>query len=113
MKLIKLAQATPAGHVKIRMTIGKGSFEGRILEHGPNTGCGMEDDSALLSDLLEAEVGGYGDMGEITDGGHTQEYWQEKKQKQQATPEVEEEDSPFGISETPQDERKLDMGYGV
>jgi len=111
--MYKVAEGTPAGCVKIRITCKPdGKFEGKILEHGPNTGCQMENDDALLNDLLNTEVEGFGKTGEVLDAGHTREYFEETKQRTPSSPEAE---APFAgmPPAAEEEERTPDMGYGV
>ena len=113
--MYKLAQGggIPAGHVKVRITIDGENVDTRIVGHGPGTGCGLEDDDAILQDLLDTEVAGFGDM-EDYDAGKTAEGYEATRVK--APKEKPQEESfiggPFG-PQAPQDEKKQDLGFGV
>ena len=120
MRITKLAQGSiPPGHVEVEITIGKDGVETKVVAHGPGTSCATQNDDALLEDLMAVEVDGYGDT-EISDEGHTSEYFEDKKKaKEKAQPSS--PNAPFlggpfdggGGLKAPADERKLDLGFGV
>jgi len=117
VKIYKLAQSggVPAGHVRIKTTFDmEGTRESRIIERAENTSCQTEDDAKLLQDLLEAEIPGFGEEGQVIDVGHTAEYWKDKKKT--ARP-VEAPAGPFAEEEptvkSPEERQRVDLGFGV
>ena len=116
MKIYKTAQGGLAeGEVEIEIVIDEetGTYETRVVAHGPGTSCSTENDSKMLGDIVE---------GEITDEGHTSEYFDEKREKkQQQKPQKMQEKpqqgpfigGPFGGQKPQQEEKKLDQGFGV
>lgn len=123
MKITRLAQGggTPPGHIMIECEFDdEGNMKTTVVEHGAGTSCLLEDDDAILEDLLETEVDGhYGDFGQITDAGRTKEYFEEKQKEKsqveqpQASPFL---GGPFGgggLKGPEKEERKMDLGFGV
>ena len=110
MKIYKAAEGVPAGYVKIRVICSRnGNFSRQLLEHGPGTDCHLEDDEALMNDLLNTEITGFGKAGAVTDAGHTKEYFEGVKQ-----PGAMVTDAPFPEQQQLEDEERTpDMGYGV
>ena len=113
MKIVKIAAGgPPPGFVRVRYTFKKNKpMDVRIIAHGPNTSCHGENDAALLRDLIEAEVPGFGSP-EVLGTQKTSE-GMVPVQPVNATPT---KSAPFG--EEPEKlrrppEKKLDMGYGV
>ena len=108
MKIYKIAQGIPPGSVVVEFRINKKTREltKKIVAHGPNTGCHVEDDAALLDDMFG---------GKLEREGVTTEHKKEKKTKERVTPHEEEESGPFGKPGFGQREegKKLDMGFGV
>ena len=124
MKFSKIAQGgIPPGYVEIEISVNEdGEMDTRITGHGEGTGCGREDDDALLSDLLNTEIEGFhGDFGQLVDAGKTKEGFETDRKKQKPTLDKPEDapflGSPFGEGgggmKAPADERKMDLGFGV
>ncbi|MFA5312537.1 MAG: hypothetical protein WC375_04340 [Methanomassiliicoccales archaeon] len=124
MKIIRLAQAGGGGgFVDIEVTIDSedGSYSSKIIGHGNGASCGGEDDAALLRDLMETKVDGFGDTFETPDDiGHTPEFYEEQRKKQKTAPVAQTPQTakpgPFGKPSTikaPSKKRELDLGFGV
>ena len=77
-----------------------GKVTSKIIKHERGSSCFKEDDEALIQELLETEIDGFGDMA-VTDSGPTPEYVEEQRKHQQ--PVV----SPF-----PKTERQHKSGNG-
>ena len=116
MKIYKTAQgALGEGEVEIEIVIDEetGTYQTMVVAHGPGTSCGTEDDSKMLSDIVD---------GDIMDEGHTSEYFEEQREKKQKVkpqkmPEQEESGpfigGPFGGQKPQEEGRRLDQGFGV
>jgi len=116
MKIIKIAEGLPAGWIEVEYIVGEGTIEAHVVEHGPGTACGSEDDDRLINDLLEMEFGDFGGS-TVTDGGKTAEAYEEERSAKPAVvnPNLEEEeDDTFAPSRGKKNKnRQYDGGMGV
>ena len=121
MKIIRLAQSG-GGSIDIEYRFKPdGSYTSKVIAHNDGASCEAEDDAALMRDLLEAQVEGFGETFEKPDEeGKTPEFYEEQKKKRKKTPaqtQKPEEAGPFGGTpgiKAPAGKKKtLDMGYGV
>lgn len=102
------------GKIIIRLRTDKitGAFEAKVLRHEGGATCADGIDEALLKDILEAEIPGFGNMIEITDSSKTSEHYEEKQNKKQ-TPKVDLNNPPFPEEEEKEKKKDLSLGYGV
>jgi len=71
-----------SGSVIVEHRIDKeGKVTSKIIKHEGGSTCFKEDDEALIQDLLETEVEGFGDIS-VTDSGPTPEHLEEQKKYQ-------------------------------
>ena len=92
-----------------------GKFEAKILSHDGGASCADGLDEALIKDILDCEIEGFGELTQIDDSGKTTEFFDEKKQKMgkkfaklnAEAPFVEEEE------EKSNKQKDLSLGYGV
>jgi len=116
MKIIKLAQdgGIPAGWVEIEFDIGEQDQKVEIVGHGPGTSCGTQDDDALLRDLMDAEVGGFGPSTTDESGLTSEGYRERQKSKPKAINPLTQKPRTFGPAKTEEPEqRQYDQDYGV
>ena len=97
--------------IRLRTDNNNGQFEAKILSHENGATCGDGFDETLIRDILESEIKGYEGLTQISDGGKTNEFFEEKKQKQGG---CKIKDAPFGEDEEEtKKEKDLSLGYGV
>jgi len=101
----------PEGHVEVEVIIkDNGTYETKIIGHGPNASCLHEDDDKILQGLE-------GGIGEASDYGHTNEYYQETAPKIRPQPATSQDEggfrSPFDGPGKKQKSKRVDMGFGV
>jgi len=124
MKIYKVAQSggdgggIEAGFVRIQFDAGEQDQRTEILGHGPGTSCGSQNDSLLLEDLLNIEIGGFGST-DIGEGGLTAEGYRAKQKSRPTTvnpSKTKKNKAPFGgpFGTQQEDERrKVDLDFGV
>lgn len=104
--------SSPSGKIILRLKTNKqtGHFEAKIVGHEGSAKCSDNLDEALLRDLLESDIGDFGNMAEIEDSSKTSEYFEEKRGKKHSCKEA-----PFGEEEeeTPKKQKDLSLGFGV
>jgi hypothetical protein len=89
-----------------------GKFEAKILGHEGGASCHDGLDEALIRDILDAEILGFGEMAQVEDGGKTNEHFEEKRQKcGKQSPVL----APFGEEdeEHKTKAKDLSLGFGV
>ena len=89
-----------------------GKFEAKILGHEGGASCHDGLDEALIRDILDADIMGFGELAQVEDGGKTTEHFEEKRQKCGKKSQT---DAPFNDEE---DDKKskakdLSLGFGV
>lgn len=104
--------------VIVRLSTNKidGTYEAKIVRHEGDSSCGDDIDEDILEDLLNAEIHGFGELVTQEDSGHTCEYFEEKKAKENPH-------SYFSSEEEGEDEEEddhksshgddLSLGFGV
>lgn len=100
--------------IRLRTDNKTGKFEAKILGHEGGAKCSDGIDEALLRDILEAEIPGFGDMVKVTDASKTNEFFQEKQNKKE-TPQINPNDPVFPEEEEEEKKKGKDLsnGYGV
>jgi hypothetical protein len=116
MKIYKLADGG-MGRSIIELLIDKtdGTFNWEVLEHKDGASCADGMDAGLFDLLDNIEVPGFGKLALVADEGKTAEFFHENKSPAitntapaDTTPEEEQT-----LLTTPQDDRRLDLGFGV
>lgn len=105
-----------SGKIILRLKNDKrtGKFEAKIIGHDGDVHCSDDLDEALLKDILEAEIPGFGNMAEVTDSGKTPEHFEEKRRKQKSMAVKPQDSPPFNEEEEKtKKEKDLGLGFGV
>lgn len=110
MKLTKISQARKGFFIVEVRTDKKGNYKRQIIRGGGGTKCN-ENSEKFLDDLFNADVPGFGQFGEVTDAGHTTEYYEQNRPKPQSV-KVPEEQETIPIQQAPERE-KMGLGYGT
>ena len=100
--------------VIVRLTVNKmtGKYDARVVRHEGGS-CSDGVDESILSDLLNAEVPGYGEIVKEEDSGHTCEYFEAKRKKQNPNAYHEIDTDDGDESDKGNKGKKVDLGYGV
>jgi len=122
MKIYKTAQSVPPGFVDVEIKIDdSGNFKRQIIRGAGGTTCKDGDDKVYLDDILNTNVPGFGEFGEVEDTGRTGEFYEQKAKKTPAAPfkAKPQEQSPYvggpfgGTPSSKAKEKEMGMGYGV
>ena len=101
--------------VKLSTNKRMGTFTAEVIGHEGTSKCSDAVDEALIQDILNMEIEGFGKMTTIEDGGKTDEYFEEEAKKHQNKA-IKMDDPPFpddpgaGGKKT---KTPLGLGYGV
>ena len=102
------------GYVDIEIVAdSNGSIKMTVLGHGDGASCMSEKDNALLLDLLNTDIEGFGDMLVPSEDGRTPEYYEEKRQAsgQPAGIPTTDQVSPFKGVKPKVYHKSKDLGY--
>lgn len=116
MKIYKFAQSG-GGKIIVELITdtNNGTFRYQIAGHKEGASCIDGLDKELLEDLLHAEVDGFGDVHQKVDEGKTGEYYDTVGHKKgiPARPQETKTKKHDDLIQTPQDNKKLDLQFGV
>lgn len=108
---------TMSGQIILRLRTDNknGTFEAKILAHDGGASCADGLDEALIRDILDAEIQGFGELAQVEDGGKTSEFFDEKKQKMGKKFIKANAEAPFSEEEEEKSNKQKDLslGYGV
>ena len=103
--------------LRLRTDNTTGKFEAKILSHEGGASCADGMDEALIRDILDSDIQGFGGLAQVEDGGKTSEFFDEKRQKMgkrfiKTSPEA-----PFSEDENEEEksnkQKDLSLGFGV
>lgn len=101
--------------LRLRTDNTTGKFEAKILAHEGGATCADGMDEALIRDILDSNIYGFGELAQVEDGGKTSEFFDEKKQKMGKRYVKANDGAPFSEDEEEKSNKQKDLslGFGV